>query len=334
MTALRAAATALACSLALSVLTATADAGMPSDYAATLVTAAQRLERAAKSDARVPAMHIPPAPLGGPPRFSPSLDDWLQRSLDTARKTKPVKARAAALRTIAASLRYIAAGAGPSSARTASRDDLETAARSILAEPAYRVDATKPAQPQQPTIWERILDWIVNMLGRLFGGLAEATQKVPIVGTILGYAIIAAAILGLAFVGYRIARGLTSRREAVSAGLGEALPVSANADALYSLARDEARSGNAAAAVALLYQAALVLLDRVDRVAYDPSRTPGEYRRLVRRNAQAIADAFDALARLFVAVAFARARIGTDEWGRADAAYSGILRTLRTAEAA
>ena len=334
MTALRIAATALACALALSGFSSAAQARTPAAYAATLLAAAQRLERAAKSNEQVPAMHIPPAPLGGPPRFSPSLDDWLQRSLDAAAKTKPAKARAAALRTIAASLRYVASGAGPSSAGTAQRGDLEAAAKTILAEPAYRVSATKPAQPQQPTIWERILDWIANMLGRLFGGLAQATQRVPIVGTIIGYTIIAAAILGLVFVGYRIARRLTSRRTATSAGLGEALPVAANADDLYALARDEARSGNAAPAVALLYQAALVLLDRVDRVAYDPSRTPGEYRRLVRRKAQAISDAFDALARLFVAVAFARARIGADEWNRADTAYSGIRRSLSAVEAA
>jgi len=333
VTAIRTVAAALACSLVLSTFASAAVASAPPDYASTLVAAAQRIERAAKVGTTVPAMHIPPAPLGGPPRFSPSLDDWLQRSLAAARKTKPAKARAAALRTIAASLRYVATGAGPTNTVTA-RGDLEAAARSILAESAYRVGATKPAQPQQPTIWERILNWIVEKIDELFGGLATATQKVPMVGVIIGYAIIGAAIIGLAFVGYRIARRLTSRRDAPVAALGEALPPSTNADELYALARDAARSGNAAPAVALLYQAALVLLDRVDRIAYDPSRTPGEYRRLVRRNAQAIADAFDALARLFVAVAFGRASADADDWLRADAAFSGIRRSLGAAKAA
>lgn len=279
-------------------------------------------------------MHIPPAPLGGPPRFSPSLDDWLQRSLDVARKTKAAKARAAALRTIAASLRYVAMGAGPANATTAARADLEAAAKSILAESAYRVSATKPAQPQQPTIWERILNWIIEKIDELFGGLATATQRVPVVGVIIGYAIVGAAIIGLVFVGYRIARRLTSRRDAAVAGAGEALPHSTNPDELYALARDEARRGNAAQAVALLYQTALVLLDRVDRIEYDPSRTPGEYRRLVRRNAQTIADGFDAIARLFVAVAFGRASVGADDWLRADAAFSGIRRSLGAARVA
>ena len=334
MTAIRILAPALACSLALSTFASADAASVPRDYASTLVAAAQRIERAAKASSPVPAMHIPPAPLGGPPRFSPSLDDWLQRSLDAARKTKPAKARAAALATIAASLRYVASGAGPATSAAAPRSDLEAAAKSILAESAYRARVTKPAQPPQPTIWDRILNWMIEKIDELFGGLATATQKVPILGVIIGYAIVGAAIMGLVFVGYRIARRLTSRRDVAVAGHGEALPVSTNADALYALARDTARSGNAAPAVALLYQAALVLLDRVDRIAYDPSRTPGEYRRLVRRNAQTIADAFDALARLFVAVAFGRASAGADDWLRADAAFSGIRRSLRAAEAA
>lgn len=334
MTAIRFVAATLACALAVSALASIAEAREPADYASTLIAAAQRIERAAKAQAPVPALHIPPAPLGGPPRFSPSLDDWLQRSLAAAAKTKPGKARADALRTIAASLRYVASGAGPPNAGTAPRADLESAAKSILAEPAYRVSATKPAQPQPPSILERILDWILTMLDRLFGGLAQATQRVPIVGLIIGYGIVAAAIAGLAFVGYRIARRLTSRRDVAVAGLGEALPLAANADELYARAQDEARSGNAAPAVALLYQAALVLLDRVDRIAYDPARTPGEYRRVVRRKAQAIADAFDALARLFIAVAFGRASAGAAEWDRADAAYSGIRRSLSAARSA
>lgn len=323
---------ALACSLVLSMFRAAeADASTP--YKATLVAAAQRLERAAKSKGQVPAMHVPPAPLGGPPRFSPSLDDWLQKSLESARATKNAKLRAGELRTIAASLRFIASGAGPAQPNSVSRTDIEAAAKSILAEAAYRVAPTKPAQAPEETIWERILDWIVTQFDKLFGGLAEATQKVPIVGKIIGYAIVGAAIVGLAFVGYRIARDLTSRRDRAAADIGDALSINANADDLYALARDQARSGNAAPAVALLYQAALMLLDRVDRVEYDPSRTPGEYRRLVRRKAQTTADAFDALARLFVAVAFGRARAGSDEWDRADAAYSGIRRTLTAAEA-
>jgi len=334
VTAIRIVAAALACSLALSASCFAAETRTPTGYSAALVVAAQRLERAAKAKAPIPAIHLPPAPLGGPPRFSPSLDDWLQKSLAAAGRTKSTKARAADLRTIAASLRYVASGAGRTKPGTTSRGDVEAAVKSILAEPAYRVGATKPAQPQRESLWERILDWIMTKLAQLFGGLAQATQKVPLLGTLLGYAIIAAAVAGLVFVGFRIARGLTSRRVAAAGGIGDALPVDANADELYALARDHARDGNAAPAVALLYQAALVLLDRVDRVEYDPSRTPGEYRRLVRRKAQLIADAFDALARLFVAVAFARARAGAEEWERADAAYSGIRRMIGAAKAA
>jgi uncharacterized protein DUF4129 len=326
----RAAIAALACSLALGSYASAFGATQPYDQL--LVGAARAIEGAANKGAPVPDVHIPPAPLGGPPRFSPSLDDWLQRSLAAARKTKRGKERAAQLRTIAASLRYVAAGTKTGAA--APGTDVESAVRSVLAQPAYRVAKTAPAQAPQPTIWERILEWIYEKLNDLFGRLAEATQGVPYVGTILAYAIVALAIGGLAFVGYRIARRIASGRVRRIAGIGEPLPPRADPDALYALALAHARRGQAAQAVALAYQAALVILDRSDRVAYDASRTAGEYRRLVSRKTPAIAAFFDPLARLFVAAAFADGVLVDEDWERAASAYSRIRDAISAREAA
>lgn len=321
---------ALACSLAL--FPALDARGAVPTYGDSLVAAAQRIERAANAGAAVPEVHVPPAPLGGPPRFSPSLDDWLQRSLAAARKAKPVKDRDAQLRTIAASLRYVASSSNASASAPAA--DVGSTVRSILSQAAYRVAKTTPAQAQQPSIWERILDWIVEKLDELFGRLAQVTQGMPIVGTVLAYAILAAAIAALAFVGYRIARRIASSRVRGAAGIGDPLPPQANADELFAAALANARDGRAAQAIALAYQASLVVLDRSDRVAYDASRTTGEYRRLVSRKAPAIAALFDALARLFVAAAFAGGRMGAEDWDRAANAFAGIRRAIGAREAA
>ena len=331
MTRARAAAAAFACSFALA---ATGAHAAPPPYASSLVAAAQQLEHAANAGTAVPPVHLPPAPLGGPPRFSPSLDDWLQRCLDAARKTASRKVRAAQLRAVASSLRYVAAQARGAGSSAAPKTDVAAAVRSILAQPAYNALQTKPAQAPPPTIWERILQWIGDKLNELFGRIASATQSVPVLGEIIGYALIAAAIAGLAFVGYRIARRLAARRTTRPEGVGEALPAQANADALYGLALERARDGDAGQAVALAYQAALVLLDRSDRVEYDASRTAGEYRRIVARRTPSIASFFDALARLFVAAAFGDARLGDADWRRASTAFVDMRRVIGAREAA
>src|SRR5262249_50064369 len=75
-------------------------------YAQSVRAAARSLEAASRGGARsVPSVHVPPAPLPGPPRYSPSLDDWLQAVLVAARAEKP-KNRTRTLRHAAAALRY------------------------------------------------------------------------------------------------------------------------------------------------------------------------------------------------------------------------------------
>lgn len=328
MTRTRAAIAALACSLAL--ICHAGARGAPLSYDGALLAAAQRIERAAKANGAVPSVHVPPAPLGGPPRFSPSLDDWLQRVLAAARHDKP-KRRADDLRAIAASLRYVATGSKATAG--APEIDIGPTVRSILAQPAYHVAKTTPAKEPQPSLFDRILQWIFDKIGELFERLASVTQGAPILGTVLAYAILAAAIVALAFVAYRVARRFTARRTPMGGGIGDPLPPEANADELFGFALSLARAGHAAQAIALAYQAALVLLDRSDRVTYDASRTAGEYRRLVSRKAPAVASFFDSLARIFTVAAFAEKRLGDDDWQRAASAFSDMRRTIAARDA-
>jgi uncharacterized protein DUF4129 len=295
-----------------------------SDYTAALRTVAQRLDRAANAKSAVPVVHVPPAPLGGPPRYSPSVDDWLQASLAYARGQKSGSRRASDLRSIAATLRFLAASASARGASTAPRADVQSTVSAIIAQPAYHVAQTKPAPPPQQTIWEKVLAWIERWIASLFDRLSRVTQGVPWLGDVFAVALIAIAVLGLGYVGYRLADGILSRRRAARVDAGEPLEAPLAADELHAAALEAARAGDYARAVALLFHAALLALDRDSNIAYDPALTAGEYRRIVRRRARALANDFDVLARLFTAAAFAQSPTHEPDWHQAVAAYAGI----------
>ena len=324
-----AAAAALGFAIAASTATAAHASAAPS-YADALRAVAARLEHAANARTAVPAVHAPPAPRGGPPRFSPSVDDWLQASLREAREAQR-SSRAADLRAIAASLRHVAEDAEPSAPSGATRDEIEATAASVLAEPAYRVPPVKPQTPPPPSLLERILDWFARWIAALFGRLAAVTQDVPALGTIFAVILIVLGAAGLAFVGYRLAMLFALRRRPGATDFGQQLAPEAESDELFTRARAEALAGRPAHAVALAYQAALIALDRADRIAYDPARTTGEYRLLVRRRAQPVASFFETLAREFTAAAFAHAVIDNVDWDRAADAYASIGRALGAA---
>jgi hypothetical protein len=321
------AAVALAGALVVGALVSPAPA-LASPYVDALTAAARALDHAANARAPVPVLHVPPAPLGGPPRYSPSLDDWLQSVLSTARLERKPKDRARDLRAVASTLRYLAGGASPS-VRARPRGDVSATAAQILAEPAYRAARTAPAPEPQRTIWEKILDWIVAQIIKLFSGMAQAAAGVPLLGSVFAIVLIALAVLGLAYVGYRIADGLALRRKTSSAD-GELLPPIASADEVHAAAIAAARDGAYARAIALLFHASLLQLDRTNRVEYDPARTPGEYRRLVRAKAPPVAGDFDALARVFTLAAFADAPVEESDWMSARSSYLGLFPSVAT----
>ena len=299
------------------------------EYAATLRAVANQLDRAAKTRGAIPAAHVPPAPICcGPPRFSPSVDDWLQAALTDARTAKSSKERAVELRSVASTLRYLArTSTAPST--SVPRQDAGAAARAILAQAAYHVAQPQTAAPPQESIWARILDWIWTKIGELFSRLAQATDSVPLFGDIIGVVLIGLAVLGLGFVGYRLADGLLSRRRAARGfDAGTPLDRTATFDELRDAALRAAAAGAFAPAVALLFQASLRVLDRGFSIPYDPARTPGEYRRAVRRQADAIAGDFDVLARAFTAAAFAQTPVDEPAWRRAMEAFGAIARPL------
>jgi hypothetical protein len=313
---------------AVAALLGSASPSFGSSYSTALQNAATQLDHAANAGAHVPDVHVPPAPLGGPPRYSPSVDDWLQATLNAARREHSAKSRATSLRSIAAALRYLSDPSALQSPIAQPPRDVAATAATILAQPAYREAPTKAAPPPKETIWEKMWRWIFDKIGQAFEGISRATQRVPFLGDIFAVVLIGVAVLGLAYVGYRIADGFLVRRRPPVSDDGELLPVGASAEQLHQAALEAARAGSYARAVALLFHASLIVLDRTDRVAYDPSRTAGEYRRLVRRKAQPIAADFDSLARIFTTAAYADEPVDERDWMQASAAFAVVGRPL------
>jgi predicted lipid-binding transport protein (Tim44 family) len=173
-------------------------------------------------------------------------------------------------------------------------------ARTVLADPRFSHAALKP--PQR-TLLDLIGDWLIGVLRGLLHGIDHALGAHNGFEAALGFAVIAAALAVLGWAVFLLVRSLAGRRRGRRPAVGMAGAVSSdgNSAALRAAAVAAARAGRYREAAALLFLAAVRTLDERGRVAYDPARTPGEYRRLVRD------PCFDALAADAVVALFAAA---------------------------
>lgn len=329
------AASAAAVGLALTVLAAVsptyADGRINSTapYVENLNAAAKTLTDAAAGQhagAAVPDVHVPPAPLPGPPRFSPSLDDWLQANLNAVRTQKNAKDRTRNLRTIAATLRQAAnevTGASQHTLQPAQPIALTLAA--ILAQSAYhQKESATEAQPHK-SLLERFAEWLAGLLDRLFSGLFRAASGAPLIGRLLTILMIAVIALIIVLVAYRLARYVLSlRRRRASEDGGELIARRQDPAELYAQARSAAALGQYARAISLAFRASLFLLDANGFIDYDPARTAGEYRRAVRRARASAAPPFDELAQTFTLATYAELPVGEGDWNTADFAYGRL----------
>jgi hypothetical protein len=200
--------------------------------------------------------------------------------------------------------------------------DPNAVVRSILAQPAYR-EAPAPSAPSE-SLLARVFRWIGDRLHAIFERFGVGSAFAGS-GVVVGWLLLAAAVLGLANVAFRlaivIAGGRTDRVARVAAGdLAEtSTSASLRASALTSAARaDYAR------AIVLLFRAALAALDERALVVYDAARTPREYRRVVRRAVSAAAGPFDELTSRFVRASFANAPVSRVDYDAAAVAFDAF----------
>lgn len=205
------------------------------------------------------------------------------------------------------------------------QSDPDAVVRDVLAGAAYRHASSETARAPDPTLWQMIWNGIEHALRSFFAPLAHAfasaSQKG--VGRLLALAIVVAALGLVAFVIYRLALVLmrTPRGGGGVAGRSAILGSERDAGSWRTLARDYAQNGDFARAIAALFSAALAILDERAVVAFDAARTPGEYRRAVRRERAQASESFDRLAERFVHASYAREIPTAQAYADADAAF-------------
>jgi hypothetical protein len=202
--------------------------------------------------------------------------------------------------------------------------------RSVLADPAYRSAAPTTAVAPQPSLLELAWNWFLeHVLRPLFHPLARALAASHGAGTIVGLLLLALALGLLAFVGFRlaVAFGRPTLEAAGSRAFGAREAATPAADWLAA-ARAAAARGAYGEAISALFRAALAELDERAIVAFDAARTPGEYRRAVRRARAAAAAPFDDLAERFVRAAFADATPQRAEFDAAERAFAAFAPAL------
>ncbi|HLW37791.1 MAG TPA: DUF4129 domain-containing protein [Candidatus Eremiobacteraceae bacterium] len=286
-----------------------------------LATVAAQLRHSPKRPVAIPEVHIPPVPSSGAPIFSPSLDDWLQSNLASIRKIKSNRVRATQLAVLASSLRQVArqpvALAAP---------PLEPAAqaRTILAGNQYRVPGGGTAPEPQPTWWQRILNWMGRLLYEIFGRIFERAAAVPLIGRVLAVALLLGLLAAIGYAAYVLVLRVRRRPGSGAGGLGETLTPTADPESAYARGLAAANAGRYAEAIALLFQASLAYFHSAGTLEYDPARTAGEYRRLVRHRIAPASPYFETLATAFTFVAYAQGEPSARDWSAAQAAFLAL----------
>ncbi|MBD5607146.1 MAG: DUF4129 domain-containing protein, partial [Candidatus Eremiobacteraeota bacterium] len=199
--------------------------------------------------------------------------------------------------------------------------------RTILAEPGYHLGAPSTAVAHQ-TILELAWTWLVDhVLRPLWHPIVKVLEASQGVGTAIGFLLIALALAAFAFIAFRlvVAFARPARSQAsVAPSPGSSLVTARSSIAWREFARQAAARGDYGNAIACLFAAALVALDERAVVVFDAARTPGEYRRSVRRASVEAAPPFDELAERFVRAAYAADEPTASDFHAAERAFAAF----------
>jgi hypothetical protein len=193
-------------------------------------------------------------------------------------------------------------------------------AKMILAEPRFRVHVA----PVRTDPWGRLLAWLQARWHDLTTAFGQHVHVGPQAQVAAGDILLALALLAVVVMAVRL--GAQYLRDfTVPAPYRRLLEPRLAARALYQRSLHAAEEGRCAEAIALIFNAALTLLDVRGLVHDDPSRTVNECRGDVLRSAPACAPPFDRIAHAFTAAAFSRTGASVESWSAARSAYEELV---------
>ncbi len=157
--------------------------------------------------------------------------------------------------------------------------EVERALAEVFARPEF--------SPREPSLLarslSRALQWIADLLPR--PTLSEGNAR------LVWWIVIAIILVATAALALRLARGLArwwrARERSKVVGVAGGLVAVKPAADWEAAADTAAAEGRWREAVLALYQALLLRLDTAGALRYDPAKTPGDYRREVRRDQRA-----------------------------------------------
>jgi hypothetical protein len=172
--------------------------------------------------------------------------------------------------------------------------------REVLSRPEFR--------PPPRSLTERVLDWVLELIGRLLAALGGSGA-----GGIVGLILLALVLVGVGVLAARFSRGLTPSPEVAAA-----VPGGRRRSAAEWRAEAEAneRAGAWREAVRSRYRALVADLAARGLVEEVPGRTAGEYRREVGRALPEAATDFAGATELFEVAWYGRSGTGAGEAAR------------------
>ena len=193
----------------------------------------------------------------------------------------------------------VAQGQGRGELRVPDRDpeQVREVVREVLSRPEFR--------PPHRSLTERLVDWVLELIGRLLAALGGSGA-----GGIVGLVLLALVLVGVGVLAARFSRGLTPSPEVAAA-----VPAGRRRSAAVWRAEAEAqeRAGAWREAVRSRYRALVADLASRGLVEEVPGRTAGEYRREVGRALPEAATDFAGATELFEVAWYGRARTGAGE---------------------
>jgi hypothetical protein len=198
----------------------------------------------------------------------------------------------------------------------------------VLAQAAYRNAPASGDRKPTPSLWQLAWEWFVDHIVRpILHPIGNALAHSQGVGKWVGLLLIAIALGALAFLILRLVLAFVRpRRDGRPLERGvRSLDLGRSSAEWLALAREASARGDYERAIAALFAAALAALDERAVIALDPARTPGEYRRLVRRSRADASPAFDELADRYVRAAYAEAAPERSDFEAAERAYANFV---------